>query len=197
MLFSFRYNKDGIAYGLIKFHDSFIKEIVKCFEKRSVVSRQTKGARKAVNKALKTARKKKQKPGAYINSAINAIRRTSDEIEYARKALKATYRNMENAFDQIEAEQVEEPIALIESARESFEKRNLKKGLELLQESKERLKKRPLLKTRTALFCGVSSEVGDLKREIERRKENGRPVGEDKTRKTQRNVLTGRIFSVK
>jgi seryl-tRNA synthetase len=172
MFFLFRYNKDGIPYGLIKFHDSFIREIVKYFEKGRQVRRQIREARKAINKAFKLARKKKRKPGVMIDTALGVIRGLNDEIEYTRKALRATHENMENALKQIEQERIEEPITLIESAQELFEKKNFQKGLELLQESREKLNKKLLLKTRTALFSGISSEVKDLKREIEKLKQN-------------------------
>lgn len=106
-----------------------------------------------------------------IDTALRVIRGFSHEIEYTRKTLRATYDNMEDALRQIEEEKIEEPITLIESASELFEKKDFEKGLELLQESREKLKKKLLLKTRTALFCGISSEVKDLKREIEELKQ--------------------------
>jgi hypothetical protein len=172
MFFLFRYNKDGIPYGLIKFHDSFIKDTVKYFEKGRQVRRRTREARKAINRALKIAKKNKRKPAVMIGTALRVIRGFSDEIEYTRKALRATYENMEDALKQIEEERIEEPITLIESAHELFEKKDFEKGVELLEESREKLKKKLLLKTRTALFCGISSEVKDLKREIEELKQN-------------------------
>ena len=172
MFFLFRYNRDGIPYGPIKFHDSFIWEIVRYFEKGRQVRRQIREAQKAINKARKIAKKKKRKPGVMIDTALGVIRGLNDEVEYTRKALRVTYENMENALNQIEKERIEEPITLIESARELFEKKDFDKGLELLQESREKLKKKLLLKTRTALFSGISSEVKDLKREIEKLKQN-------------------------
>lgn len=171
MFYMFHYNKGGIPPGLIKFHDGFIKEIVRCFEKGKTVRRHAKEAQRAVKKALKIARKQKRKPGAMINRAISSIRGVSDEIEYTRKVLRTTYKNMEDALSEIESERVHEIIHLYENARESFEKKDFEKGASQLRESIQTLKKRRLVKTRTALFCGVSSEVGDLKRELQKRKD--------------------------
>ena len=175
MFFLFRYNKDGIPYGLIKFHDSFIEETVKYFEKGRQVRRVTREARKAINKGLKIAKKKKRKPGVMIDKALRAIRVVSDEIEYTRKALRATYENMEDALKQIEQERIEEPMTLIESAQALFEQKDFEKGMEQLERSREKLKKRLLLKTRNALFCGISSDFQVLKQEIGKFKQKKHP----------------------
>jgi hypothetical protein len=74
---------------------------------------------------------------------------------------------MENALRQIEEERIDEPLALIENARELFLNNDFEKGLALLKDSKEKIGKKVLLKTRTALFSGISSEVKDLIEEIE------------------------------
>jgi len=175
MFYTFRYNNGGIPHGLIKFHDSFIKEMVKCFEKGKEVKKHSKEARKAVKKALKIAKKERRKPAAMISRATGSVNRVSEEIEYARRVLWTTYKNMEAALREIEKEKVEDVIGSFENARESFEKRNFKKGGNQLRESMEKLKKKRLLKTRTALFCGVSSEVDNLKREFYGRKRTASP----------------------
>ena len=103
-----------------------------------------------------------------IGTALSSLKGFSDEIEYIRRALKATYDNMEKALQQIEQERIQEPITMIENARELFIKNDFEKGTELLKESKEKVGKKELLKTRAALFRGISNEVKDLKREIEK-----------------------------
>jgi len=168
MFFLFRCNKDGISYGLIKFHDLLVKDTVKYFEKGKQVRKGIREARKAHNKALKIAKKKKRNPGVMIGTALSVLKGFNDEIEYIRRALRATYDNMEEALKQIEQERIQEPITLIENARELFIKNDFEKGTELLKESKEKLGKKELLKTRAALFRGISNEVKDLKREIEK-----------------------------
>ena len=171
MFFLFRFNKDGIPIGLIKFHDLLIKETIKYFEKGKQIRKGIREALKAQKTALKIAKKKKRNPGVMIETEISVIKGFSDEIEYIRRALKATYDNMEKALDQIEQERIQEPIALIENARELFMKNDFKKGLELLKESKKMVGKKELLQTRAALFRGISNEVKDLKREIEKQRD--------------------------
>jgi hypothetical protein len=168
MFFLFPFNKGKIAYVVIKFHGLLVSATVKYFEKGKAVRKRIKEAHKAINKALKIARKKKRTPGVMIGTALNALKGLSDEVEYTRKTLKATFDNMEEALKQIEKERIDEPAALIESARELFEKKDFTGGMELLRESKEKAGKKVLQRTRTALFCGISGDVKDLKREIER-----------------------------
>jgi hypothetical protein len=105
-----------------------------------------------------------------IGTSLAVLKGFSDEIEYIRKALKATYDNMEKALNQIEQERIKEPGTLIENARELFTKNDFEKGMELLKESKEKVGKKELLNTRAALFRGISNEVKDLKREIEKQR---------------------------
>jgi hypothetical protein len=168
----FRFNKDGIAQSLIKFHSVVVKGTIKYFEKGKNIRWRLKQTRKAINKALKIVKKKERSPGVMIAAAVKELQELRDEVEYTRKALRATSDNMEKALDQIEKERIEEPIALILKARTFFERKDFDKGIHLLKESKEKTNEKMLLKTRTALFCGVSDEVKDLKREIEGVKKN-------------------------
>lgn len=168
MFFLFRYNKNGIPNSLIKFHDLLVKDTVKYFEKGKQVRKGIREARTAHNKALKIAKKKKRNPGVMIGTALTVLKGFSDEIQYIRRALRAIYDNMEKALEQIEQERIQEPITLIENARELFMKNDFEKGMELLKESKEKVGKKQLLKTRAALFRGISNEVKDVKREIEK-----------------------------
>jgi translation initiation factor 2 alpha subunit (eIF-2alpha) len=170
MFFLFRYNNNGIPLGLIKFHDLLVKDTVKYFEKGRQVCKGIREARKAHNKALKIAKKKKRNPVVMIGTSLTVLKGFSDEIEYIRRALKATYDNMEKALNQIEQERIKEPRTLIENARELFTKNDFKNGMELLKESKEKVGIKELLNTRAALFRGISNEVKDLKKEIEKQR---------------------------
>ena len=162
----FRCSKGGIPLILMKLHDFLIGELLNFFEKSRTVRKKNKEARKAINKAFKIAKKRRRNPGVMIGTAIKTIRGLNEEVEYTRKILKATFHSMEKALDQIQKERIEEPAALIENAQVFFEKKNFNKGLELLKESKEKANKKVLLKSRTAIFGGIS-EIKDLKREIE------------------------------
>jgi hypothetical protein len=163
----FRFNKDGIAQGLIKFHGFVVKDTIKYFEKGKNIRRKLKQTQKAINKALRIVKKKERSPGVMIGTALKVLEELRGEVEYTRKALRTTTDNMEKALDQIEKERIEEPIALILKARAFFEQKDFQKGIHLLKESKEKTNEKMLLKTRTALFCGVSDDVKDLKHEIE------------------------------
>ena len=168
MFFLFQCNSYGIPYRLIKFHDLLVEDTVKYFEKGKQIRKGIREVRKAHNKALKIVKKKKRHPGVMIESALSMIKGFNDEIEYIRRALKATHDNMEKALKEIEQERIREPISMIENARELFMNNNFEKGMELLKESKEKVGKKELLNTRAALFRGISNEVKDLKREIEK-----------------------------
>jgi len=167
MFFLFRYDKDGIPQGLIRFYDLLVEDTVAYFEKGKAIRKRIKDARKAIDKAVKLASKKKRNPGVMLTTAHKAFQGLQSEVEYTRKALKAISDNMEKALKQIEQERIKEPVALIEKARGCFERKDIEKGIALLKESKEKAEKKQLLKTRTALFCGISDEVKDLKHEIE------------------------------
>lgn len=166
MFFLFRYNKDGIPQGLIKFHDLLLEDTVAYFEKGKAIRKRIKNARKAIDKAIKLAIKKKRNPGVMLGTAHKALQGLHSEVEHTRKALKAISDNMEKALSQIENERIKEPVTLIEKARGCFERKDIEKGVGLLKELKQQAEKKQLLKTRTALFCGISDEVRDLKHEI-------------------------------
>jgi DNA-binding XRE family transcriptional regulator len=166
MIFLFRFNKDGIAQSLIRFHDLVVKDTLKYFEKGKNIRWRIKQTQKAINKALKIVKKKERNPGVMIGTALQVLQELRGEVEYTRKALRTTHDNMEKTLDQIEKERIEEPIALILRARAFFEQKDFEKGIALLKESKEKAKKKVLLSTRTALFCGISGDVKDLKQEI-------------------------------
>jgi hypothetical protein len=121
-----------------------------------------------------------------LGTAHKAMKGLQNEVAYTRKALKAIYDNMEKALKHIEHERIEEPAALIEKARVCFEEKNFKEGIALLKESKEQAEKKQLLKTRTALFCGITDEVKDLKHEMEETKNTS---ASPKTRRRKKKAL--------
>jgi hypothetical protein len=174
MFFLFRYNRHGIPQGLIRFHDLLIEDTVAYFEKGKAIRKKIKSAGKAIDKAVKIAGKKKRNPGVMLGTAHKALQGLHSEIEYTRKALKAIEDNMEKALREIEQERIKEPIAFIEKARGCFERKDIGKGIALLKEAREKTDQKQLLKTRTALFCGISGKVRDLKHEIEGTRKMGR-----------------------
>ncbi len=69
---------------------------------------------------------------------------------------------------------------MIEKAHELFREKQIEKGIEMLKKSHEALEKKVLVKTRTALFAGTSTQVTDLKDEIEEYKEKKRQAKKKK-----------------
>ncbi len=170
MSFLFRYKKNGIPSGMLRFHGMLIKDTVEYFEKARAVRKGIKQARKTISQAQKIAKKKKRNPAEKIARTLDVLKRLGEEIEYTRRALRATHDNMEHGLRLIEEERIALPLALIEDARELFLKNDFEKGLKLLEDSKEIIGKKTLLKTRTALFSGISSEIKELKEELEARR---------------------------
>ncbi len=165
----FRLNKHGIPHCLIRFYELVLKDTVEYFERGKAVRKGIREASRAISKAIKIAKKNKRNPGEKIARSLDALKGFSEEVEYTRKALRATYVGMENALDKIKEERIDEARTLIEKARELFLKNNFEKGIKLLEASREKVSKKVLAKTRTALFGGISSEVKNLKEEIEKR----------------------------
>jgi hypothetical protein len=190
----FRCSKGDIPLLLVTLHDFMIRELLGFFEKGRIVRKKTKEARKAINKALKIAKKKRRNPGVMIGTAIKTIKGLNDDIEYTRKILQATFHSMEKALDQIQKERIEDPTELIENAQVYFEKKNFEKGLELLKASKDKINTKVLLKTRTAIFGGIS-EIKDFKQEIEN--QQGSPLFKKIKQRASRNVkaLSGQVKS--
>jgi hypothetical protein len=176
MPFLFRYKKNGIPFGLIRFHDLLLKDTVEYFEKGKLIRKRGKEARRAIKRALKIAKKNKRNPAEKIARAIGVLRGFGEELEITRKALRTTYNNIESALNQIEEERIDEPFTLIENARQLFIKNDFKKGIKLLEDSKEKFGKKVLSKTRKAFLGGISSEVRKLKAEIERSRKKKAPA---------------------
>lgn len=166
-MFLFRYKKDGLGLGLIRVHNALLKDMVKHFESGKSVRRKIKRADKAVKKALRVAKKKKINPGLKIAEARGALEDLRDEIKFTRNALSATCKSLYQALDRIQQERIESAFSLIDGAHERFREKEIEKGVALLKKSKEELRKKVLLKSRTALFGGTSSEVTATKSEIE------------------------------
>jgi hypothetical protein len=175
MLSLSRYRKKGLPEGLIRLHEFLLEDMIVYFEKDKLTRKKTKEARKAVKQALKLARKKKINPGVKINQAREFIEGLRQEVEYTRKALRATAEEMENALRHIEEERIGEGLALIDLARERFRGKELEKGLQALKESQEKMEKKILDKTRKAVLAGINSKVKKLKYELEERRREKAP----------------------
>ena len=170
MLSLSRYKKKGLPYGLIRVHEFLVEDMIVYFEKGKLARKKMKEARKAVKQAFKLAKKKKVNPGVKINQAREILEELRAEVEYTRKALRATAEEMEKAVSQIEEERIEEALALIDRARERFRNKEIVKGLDALKVSQAVMEKKILEKTRKVLLAGIHSDVKNLKYELEERK---------------------------
>ncbi len=181
-MFLFRYKKDGLPLGLIRVHEVILRDTVEHFEKGKDIRARIKQARKAVKKALRVAKKKNINPGIKIGMALEEFEQIREELEYTRKSLIATYSKLSDALERIQQERIEKPVSLIENARELFREKHIERGIEKLKKSRDEMGKKVLLKTRSAVFGGISNEVKDLKREIEQLRKSRRQSKKKKDR---------------
>jgi len=181
-MFLFRYKKDGLPLGLIRVHDVLIRDTVDHFEKGKDVRTRIKQARKAVKKALRFAKKKNINPGLKIGVAREEFEQIREELEYTRKSLLTTYSRLHDALERIQQERIEEPLSLIENAHELFREKQIERGIETLKKSQGEMEKKVLIKTRTAIFGGISNEVTNLKEEIEELRKRRRQSKKQKNR---------------
>ena len=166
MLWLGAYKRNGLPEGLIRLHEFLLRDVIGYFEKGKLTRRKLRDARKAVNQALKMARKKRVKPTLKINLARQALRELFKETEYTREVLRATAAEMDTAIRRIETERIWEVISLIERASEHFGNKEIGKATDLLRDSRTKMKNRVLEKTRTAVLGGIHSDVKNLKYEL-------------------------------
>lgn len=166
----FRYKRNGLPYGLITIHESLVKDIFNYFENGRLVRKKTRNARKAINAALRFAKRKKTYPSNKTAEALNALEQIQDEIEYTRKAILTAFEEAENIIKLIMQEKVGEMIPLVEKAREQFKNHDLEGGMVHLKAAQEKLKNRFLPKSRKEALAGFDSDVKKLKHELMERK---------------------------
>jgi alanyl-tRNA synthetase len=169
MLSLVRYKRKGLPNGIISIHEFLLEDMITYFEKGKVTRAKIKGARKALKQALKLARKKKINPGVKINQAREEWEELREEVEYTRKALRATAEEMENAIRRIEEERIGEVLALMDRARERFRSKDMEGGIDLLKQSQGKMESKVLEKSRGALLGGIHGKVKNLKVELEKR----------------------------
>lgn len=169
MLSLFRYKRNGLPYGLITVHEFLVKDIFRYFEKSRFVRKKTRNARKAINAALKFARKKKTYPSKKTTEVLDALGQMQDELEYTHKVIITAFEEAEKIIQMINQEKVGEIIPLVEKAREQFKNHDLDGGMELLKEAQESLKNKFLLKSRKEALSGLDSDIKKLKYELKER----------------------------
>lgn len=168
----FRYKKNGLPYGLITIHEFAVRDIFQYFETGRFVRKKTRKARKAINAALRFARKKKTYPSHKTADALDALGQIQDEIEYTHKTILTVFEEAETIIKMINHEKVGEIIPLVEKASEQFKNHDLEGGMALLKEAQDGLKNKFLLKSRKAIFAGLENDIKKLKYELIERKTN-------------------------
>ncbi len=164
------YDKNGLPYGLLKVHDSVLEDTVEYFEKGKDFRKVAKDARKAIKKALKLTKKKDINMLEPIEEARALIMDFREEMGFMRKVIATTSLNMEDALKLIIEERIDEPLAMMDNARDLFRKKEYEKAREMLEKSQKEIEKKDFEKTRTALFGGLSTDIKELKMEIEERR---------------------------
>lgn len=172
MISFFRYQRNGLPYGLITIHEFLVRDIFSYFEKSRFVRKKTRHARKAINAALRFARKKKTYPSNKTAEALDALGQMQDELEYTHKVILTAFEEAENIIKLIKQEKIGETIPLVEKAREQFKNHDLDGGMALLKEAQQNLKIKFLLKSRKATLSGLDSDIKKLKHELKERKSN-------------------------
>ncbi|WP_372682358.1 hypothetical protein [Desulfosarcina sp.] len=163
-MFSFlRYQRNGLPYGLITIHEFIVRDIFRYFEKSRFVRKKTRHARKAINAALRFARKKKTYPSQKTAEALDALGQMQDELEYTHKAILTAFEEAETIIKMIRQEKVGEIIPLVEKARGQFKNHDIEGGMALLKAAQENLKNKFLLKSRKATLGGFDSDIKKLK----------------------------------
>jgi hypothetical protein len=170
MLSLARSKRKDLPYAIITIHESLLEDMINYFEKGKVTRAKIKGGRKALKQALKLARKKKINPGVKINQAREEWEELREELEYTRKALRATAEEMENAIGRIEEERIGEVLALMDGARERFRSKDIEGGIDLLKQSQGKMESKVLKKSRGMLLGGIHGKVKNLKVELEERR---------------------------
>jgi len=166
----FHYQRNGLPYGLISIHEFLVRDIFRYFEKSRFARKKNRDARKAINAALRFAKKKKTYPSKKTAEALDALGQMQDELEYTHKVILTAFEEAETIIKMISQEKVGETIPLVENARDRFKNHDLEGGMELLKKAQENLKNKFLLKSRKASLAGIDSDVKKLKYElIERR----------------------------
>lgn len=166
MISFFRYQRNGLPYGLITIHEFLVRDIFRYFEKSRLVRKKTRQARKSIDTALRFARKKKTYPSKKTAEALDALGQMQDELEYTHKVILTAFEEAENIIKMISQEKVGETIPLVEKARDRFKNHDLEGGMELLKAAQENLKNKFLLKSRKATLGGLDSNIKQLKQEL-------------------------------
>jgi sulfatase maturation enzyme AslB (radical SAM superfamily) len=162
----FRYQRNGLPHGLITNHEFVVRDIFRYFEKSRFVRKKTRNARKAINAALRFARKKKTYPSKKTAEALDALGQMQDELEYTHKVILTAFEEAEKIINLIKQEKVGEIIPLVEKARDRFKNHDLEGGMERLKEAQENLNNKFLLKSRKATLGGLDSDIKKLKHEL-------------------------------
>jgi predicted RND superfamily exporter protein len=166
MISFFRYQRNGLPYGLITIHEFLVRDIFRYFEKSRFVRKKTRNARKAINAALRFARKKKTYPSKKTAEVLDALGQMQDELEYTHKVIVTAFEEAETIINLIKQEKVGEIIPLVEEARARFKNHDIEGGMEQLKAAQENMKNRFLLKSRKATLGGLDSHIKELKHEL-------------------------------
>ena len=166
MISFFRYQRNGLPYGLITIHEFLVRDIFRYFEKSRFVRKKTRNARKAINAALRFARKKKTYPSKKTAEVLDALGQMQDELEYTHKVIVTAFEEAETIINLIKQEKVGEIIPLVEEARARFKNHDIEGGMEQLKAAQENMKNKFLLKSRKATLGGLDSHIKELKHEL-------------------------------
>lgn len=165
-MFGLRSNKYDLSFEIMTVHDNLIKEVLKYFEKGSSIKRQFRRTRKFVKKAFRFTRKKKMDSLEVLNQARNEMMIIQDDMQIAKKALRAIFSKLEQTLKIIEEARIAKPIALIENSKELIRNRKFQEATQSLNILKGETEVKPLGSIRNFVFGGTNDEVKHLRQRI-------------------------------
>lgn len=165
-MFGLRSKKYDLSFEIMTVHDNLMKGIFKYFEKGSSVKRQFRRTRKFVKKAFRFTRKKKMDSLEVLNQARNEIMIIQDDMQIAKKTLRAIFSKLEQTLKKIEEARIANPIAIIENSKELIRNRKFQEATQALNILKGETEVKPLGSIRNFVFGGTNDEVKHLRQRI-------------------------------
>ena len=172
MFFLYGFKKNGLPYGLTKFHQFLLEDIISYFEKGESTKKRVHEIRKSIRQAIRFAQKKKIYPSLKTNRAVELFEEIYEELEVTHNVLKEAAIEMENMINQVKEERVIKTHSLVVEAQEYFKEKEIEAGTKLLQKAHDELNEKLLLKTRKKVLAGFYSEIKRIKYEIEEKEKS-------------------------
>ena len=166
MISFFRYQRNGLPYGLITIHEFLVRDIFRYFEKARLFKKKPETPAKPSTPRCDLPGKRDEYPSKKTAEVLDALGQMQDELEYTHKVIVTAFEEAETIINLIKQEKVGEIIPLVEEARARFKNHDIEGGMEQLKAAQENMKNKFLLKSRKATLGGLDSHIKELKHEL-------------------------------